>query len=53
MGEGSGVADRGDLAGDDACDPVKEKKILDKIVALKKRLMFWTRKMAEFVHLEI
>lgn len=53
LGDGSGLADRGDPANDDTCDPVKEKKILDKIVALKKRLVFWTRKMAESVSLKI
>ncbi|XP_075874195.1 leucine-rich repeat-containing protein 9 isoform X2 [Nelusetta ayraudi] len=47
LGDGSGLADRGDPANDDTCDPIMEKKILDKIVALKKRLVFWTRKMAE------
>lgn len=51
LGDGCGLADRGDPANDDTCDPVKEKKILDKIVALKKRLVFWTRKMAESVYL--
>lgn len=49
FGDGSGLADRGELANDDACDAIKEKRILDKIVALKKRLVFWTRKMAECV----
>lgn len=53
LGDGYGSTDRGELASDDACDPVKEKKILDKIVALKKRLVFWTRKMAECVYLKI
>lgn len=51
--DGSASVDRGDLANNDVCDPVKEKKILDKIVALKKRLVFWTRKMAESVSLKI
>lgn len=53
LGDGSGLADRGDPANDDTCDPIMEKKILDKIVALKKRLVFWTRKMAESVSLKI
>lgn len=53
LADSSGLADRGDLVNEDVCDPVKEKKILDKIVALKKRLVFWTKKMAESVHLKI
>lgn len=49
---GSGSADRGDPANGDSYDPTMEKKILNKIVALKKRLVFWTRKLTESVFLK-
>lgn len=48
----SGSADRGDPANGDSYDPTMEKKILSKIVALKKRLVFWTRKLTESVYLK-
>lgn len=52
LGDASALADRGDPAKDDACDTAREKKILEKIVALKKRMVFWTRKLAESVDLK-
>lgn len=46
-----GSADRSDPTIDNSCDPATEHKILSKIVALRERLVLWTRRLDESVYL--
>lgn len=41
----------GDLTTDIGCDPALQHKILNKIEALKERLVLWTRRLEESVYL--
>lgn len=46
-----GSADRSDPTIDNSCDPAMEHKILSKVVALRERLVLWTRRLDESVYL--